>query len=161
MSSYLLILSVQAALFSFQMQPMCSVFWDFILNSRNYKCQTKCTVWKYYTATLKKAYILKCPYYGLWKITIFWFWVSPTTGWHACKVKKHFHFLIMCIYFTLFAQRLSTINLTKSLLCVMLICGDWSHWLISFPFHHTAAFVSAVLLCVQPLPLFLPLQNST
>ncbi len=25
---------------------------------------------------------------------IFWFWESPTTGWHACKVKKHFHFLI-------------------------------------------------------------------
>ncbi len=46
------------------------VFWDFILNSRNYKCQTKCTEWKYYTATLKKAYILKCPYYGLWKIHI-------------------------------------------------------------------------------------------
>ncbi len=22
---------------------------------------------------------------------IFWFWESPTTGWHACKVKKHFH----------------------------------------------------------------------
>ncbi len=26
---------------------------------------------------------------------IFWFWESPTTGWHACKVKKHFHCLII------------------------------------------------------------------
>ncbi len=25
---------------------------------------------------------------------IFWFWESPITGWHACKVKKHFHELI-------------------------------------------------------------------
>ncbi len=30
---------------------------------------------------------------------VFWFWESPTTGWHACKVKKHF--LIICIYFYL------------------------------------------------------------
>ncbi len=28
---------------------------------------------------------------------IFGFWESPTTGWHAYKVKKHFHCLI-CIY---------------------------------------------------------------
>ncbi len=45
---------------------------------------------------------------------IFWFWESPTTGWHTCKVKEHFHCLIICIYFyltcsttpKLFAQRL-------------------------------------------------------
>ncbi len=41
----------------------------------------------------------------------------------------------------------SMINFSKPLLCVTLICGDWS---ISFK----AAFVSAVLLCVQPLPIF-------
>ncbi len=31
---------------------------------------------------------------------IFWFWESPTTGWHACQVKNFFNFLI-CIYFYL------------------------------------------------------------
>ncbi len=43
---------------------------------------------------------LKCLYYGLWKVNILVLG-SPTTGWHACKVKKHFHFLIICIYFYL------------------------------------------------------------
>ncbi len=33
--------------------------------------------------------------------SIFWFWESPTTGWHACNIKKHFNFLIICIYFYL------------------------------------------------------------
>ncbi len=42
---------------------------------------------------------LKCPYYGLWKVHIL---ECPTTGWHACKVKKHFHFLIVYIYFDVF-----------------------------------------------------------
>ncbi len=32
---------------------------------------------------------------------IFWLWESQTTGWHACKVKKHFNFLIISIYFYL------------------------------------------------------------
>ncbi len=66
---------------------------------------------------------------------IFWFWESPTTGWHACKLKKHFHCLIICNYFIL-QTICSTIHFSKPLLCVMLICGDWSDWSISFPFHH-------------------------
>ncbi len=45
---------------------------------------------------------------------IFWFWESPTTGWHACKVKKHFHCLIICIYFFLFSQRLPNGSLNDS-----------------------------------------------
>ncbi len=59
---------------------------------------------------------------------IFWFWESPTTGWHACKVKKHFNFLIMCIYFYLKDSQTirSTINFSKPLLCKTLICCDWS-----------------------------------
>ncbi len=47
----------------------------------------------------------------------------------------------------------STIQFSKALLCVTLICGDWSDW---SHFHFImpvmpgkAAFVSAVLLCVQ------------
>ncbi len=42
----------------------------------------------------------------------------------------------------------STIHFSQPLLCVMRICGDWSGWSISFPFHK-AIFVSAVLLFVQ------------
>ncbi len=37
---------------------------------------------------------------------IFWFWECPTIGWHACKVKKHFHCLKICIYFFLFCSQL-------------------------------------------------------
>ncbi len=47
----------------------------------------------------------------------------------------------------------SKINFSKPLLCVTLICGDWSDW---SHFHSImpvmpdkAAFLSAVLLCVQ------------
>ncbi len=57
----------------------------------------------------------------------------------------------------------STINFSKPLLYVTLICVDWSNCSISFPFHK-AVFVSAVLLCVQPLPgkqLFLRSKSGT
>ncbi len=60
------------------------------------------------------------------KGSYFWFWEFPTTGWHACKVKKHFHFLIICIYFTLCAQRLPNDSFFQPLLCMTLICSDWS-----------------------------------
>ncbi len=38
---------------------------------------------------------------------IFCFWECPTIGWHACKVKKHFHCLKVCIYFLFLYSRLS------------------------------------------------------
>ncbi len=67
---------------------------------------------------------------------IFWFWESLKTDWHAWKVKK---LPTICL----------TINFSKLLLCVLLICGDWYDW--SY-FHFImpvtadkAAFVSAVL----------------
>ncbi len=89
-----------------------------------------------------------------YEMFIFWFWESPTTGWHACKVKKHFHCLIICIYYYNYllndSQRIcSMINFSKPL-CVMLICGDWSHFHFIMPvMPDKGAFVSAVLLCVQ------------
>ncbi len=52
----------------------------------------------------------------------------------------------------------STMNFSKPLLRVTLICGDWSDWSILFK----AVFVSAVLHCVKPLlvkQLFLTLQK--
>ncbi len=46
----------------------------------------------------------------------------------------------------------STLNFSKPLLCVMLICTDWSPFhLISPVMPDKAVFVSAVLLCVQRL----------
>ncbi len=76
---------------------------------------------------------------------IFWFWESPTTGWHACKVKKQFNFLIICIYFYLICSTTpktvrSMIHFSKPLLCVTLICGDWSDWLISFKAEHSVVY---------------------
>jgi len=57
----------------------------------------------------------------------------------------------------------STIHFSKPLLCVTLICCDSSHFhFISSGMPDKAAFVSAVLLCVQALPgkpLFLLLQK--
>ncbi len=38
--------------------------------------------------------LLKCPYYESWKVHIL-VWESPITGWHACKVKKKIHCLII------------------------------------------------------------------
>ncbi len=47
----------------------------------------------------------------------------------------------------------STINFSKPLLCVMLICSDWSDWshfhFIMPVMPDKAVFVKAVLLCVQ------------
>ncbi len=83
---------------------------------------------------------------------IFWFWESPTTGWHACKVKKHFHCLInrLCILFLTYLLNDSQIICSTIHFSKPLICDDRYH------FHFTvsvmpdkAAFVSAVLLCVQ------------
>ncbi len=47
---------------------------------------------------------------------------------HA-RSKKHFNFLIICIYFYLI---LLNDSFFQPLLCVTLICGDWSDWSISF-----------------------------
>ncbi len=89
---------------------------------------------------------------------IFWFG-SPQqqVDMHA-RSKKHFHCLIICIYFYLTCSTTpkrfsSTIHFSKALLCVTLICGDWSDW---SHFHFfmpvlpdKVVFVSTVLLCVQ------------
>ncbi len=53
----------------------------------------------------------------------------------------------------------SAINFSKLLLCLTLICGDWS---ISFPFHNKSSVCerSAALCTALPgKPLFLPLQK--
>ncbi len=51
---------------------------------------------------------------------IFWLWESLTTGCHACKVKKHFICLMICIYFLPylfndFQTIRSTMNFSKPL----------------------------------------------
>ncbi len=89
---------------------------------------------------------------------IFWFWESPTTGWHACNVKKtlslSYNIHLFWTYLLKDSQTIhSTIHFSKPILCVTLICGDWSDWshfhFIMPVMPDKAAFVSAVLLCVQ------------
>ncbi len=74
---------------------------------------------------------------------------------HA-RSKKHFPFLITCIYFYLIGSTTFKRFAQRFLLCVMLIGGDWSDWLIKLTImpvmSDKAAFVSGVLFCVQPLP---------
>ncbi len=66
-------------------------------------------------------------YYGLWKV-----YILVLGGWHACKVNKHFQFLIICIFFFLLyflndSQTIrSTIHFPEPLLCLTLICCDRS-----------------------------------
>ncbi len=65
---------------------------------------------------------------------IFWFWESPTTGWYPCKVKKKKKTLSFSYNMHLFLPYLlndsqticSIINFSKPLLCMTLICCDWS-----------------------------------
>ncbi len=69
---------------------------------------------------------------------IFCFSESPTTGWDACKVKKLLHCLIICIYFYLTCtttpkQLAQQFIFPKPLLCMTLICSDWSHFLFIMP----------------------------
>ncbi len=55
----------------------------------------------FFTKQKKKILKLLLYYTVFNEMCILWFMKSPTTGWHACKVKKHFHCLIICIYFYL------------------------------------------------------------
>ncbi len=75
---------------------------------------------------------------------IFWFWESPTTGWHACKVKNtsfSYNMHLFLPYLLNDSQKVhSTIHFSKPLLCVTLICGDWSDWLISFKAEHSVVY---------------------
>ncbi len=84
---------------------------------------------------------------------IFWFWEIQVD---ARKVKKHFHCLIICIYFLpYFAQRLPNDSLNdlffQTLLCMTLISGDWSDWshfhFISPVMPDKAAFERSAALC--------------
>ncbi len=82
---------------------------------------------------------------------IFWFWESPTTGWHACKVKKHFLSYNMHLFLSYLLNDSQTIRSTihfSKPLCVTLICGDWSNW-SHFHFIMPVMPDKAVLLCVQ------------
>ncbi len=63
---------------------------------------------------------------------IFWFWESPTTGWHACKIKKHFHFLIIRIYFYLICSRLPNNSLKDSFFQTPPLRDANLQWLVDF-----------------------------
>ncbi len=110
--------------------------------------------------TKNSVYILlKCPYYGLWKVHILVLGdpnnrLTCMHGQKALSFSYNMHLFLP--YLLNDSQTIrSTINFSKPLLCVMLICGDWSDWshfhCIMPVMSDKAAFVSAVLLCVQPL----------
>ncbi len=99
---------------------------------------------------------LKCPYYGLRKVHILVLGV-PNNRLTCMQGQKTLSFSYNMHLFLPYLLN-DSLNDSFFLLCMTLICGDWSDWSISFK----AAFVSAVLLCVQLLPgkqLFLTLQK--
>ncbi len=90
--------------------------------------------------------MLKCPYYGLWKVHILVLGI-PNNRLTCMQGQKTLSFSynthLFLPYLLIDSQTIrSTINFSKPLFSVTLICGDWS---ISFK----AVFVSSVLLCVQ------------
>ncbi len=91
------------------------------------------------------------------KKIIFWFWESPTTGWHACKVKKHFHCLIICIYFYL-AQLLTNDSFKDYFFQIPPLHDVILQWLVrwvSFSLHHacnawwSSVYDSIAALCTE------------
>ncbi len=120
--------------------------------------------------SLKSCMVLKCPYYRLWNIYILLLGVPNnrlTCMQGQTTLSLYYNMHLILPYLLNNSQTISSTNyFSKTLLCVTLIYGVWSDWSISFPFLHVmpdkAAFVSAVLLCVQPLPgkqLVLPLRK--
>ncbi len=82
---------------------------------------------------------LKCPYYGLWKVHILVLGV-PNNRLTCMQGQKTLSFSYNILFFLPYLLNdsqiiRSTMNFSKPLLCVTLICGDWS---ISFK----AVFVS-------------------
>ncbi len=111
------------------------------------------TTWAVKTVHLKHTKMLKVPLLWESKGSYFGFGCPQK---HACNVIKYVHCLIICIYFfhtCSTSQTIrSTIHFSKPLLCVMLICGDWSDWshfhCIMPVMSDKPAFVSTVLIYV-------------
>ncbi len=101
--------------------------------------------------------LLKCPYYGQWKVHILVLEVPNNRlacmqGQKTLSLSNNMHLFLP--YLLNNSQMIrSTILFSKPLLCVTLNCGDWSDWshfhFIMPVMPDKAAFVSAVLLCVQ------------
>ncbi len=71
-------------------------------------------------------------------------------GQKTLSLSYSMHFFFLPYLLNDFQTILSTINFSKPLLCVTLICGDWSHFHLIWPvMPDKTVFVSAVLLCVQ------------
>ncbi len=67
-------------------------------------------------------------------------WESPTTGWLACKVKKHFHCLIICMFLPYLLN--DSFFQTPPLRHVNL---QWLVRLVSFSSHHACkAWLSSI-----------------
>ncbi len=82
--------------------------------------------------------MLKCPYYGLWKVYILVLGV-PNNRLTCMQGQKILSFI--CIL--LCSMTPKRFIFTKPLLCMTLVCGDWSDG--RFHFH----FIMPVMLCLQ------------
>ncbi len=76
--------------------------------------------------------ILKVPLLWVMKVHILVFWESPTTGWHACKVKKT-HCLKICIYFFLFCSQLPNGSFNDSFFQTPPLRDANLQWLVWWP----------------------------
>ncbi len=110
---------------------------------------------------------LKCPYNGLWKVHILGLGVPNNRltcmqGQKTLSSSYNMHLFIPYLFNDSQTIR-STIHFSKPLLCVTLICGDWSHFHFIMPvMPDKAALVErSAALCTALLwkPLFLPLQK--
>ncbi len=105
--------------------------------------------------------MLKCPYYGLWKVHILVLGV-PNNRLTCTQSHKYFHCHNMHLFFTLLSQRLPTDSFNGSFSQTPPFRDANLLWLVSF--HHACnAWKSSVCersatLCTAK-PLFLPLQK--
>ncbi len=126
-------------------------------------------VWVVCYCTVPNKMVLKCPYYGLWKVHILVLGVTDNrfTCMHGQKtLSLSYNVHLFSPYLLNDSQTIrSMIHFSKPLLCVTLICGDRSEW---FYFHSIspvmpdkAAFVRAVLFVysVTGETAILPLQK--
>ncbi len=108
----------------------------------------------YFLFLYKLFYLFfKCPYYGLWKVHILVLGVPSNMltcmqGQKTLSMSYNMHLFLP--YLLKDSQTIhSTIHFSKPLLCVTLICGDWSDWSVSFPFHDVIKKINFIIIYIR------------